>query len=47
MNYLGKVCPICERQFVVLKDVEEKAIFCTLKCLLEYEYQLKGMEILS
>ncbi|WP_164481298.1 hypothetical protein [Methanosarcina mazei] len=33
MGYVRKTCPICGREFIVLKKVEEKAIYCTLKCL--------------
>jgi hypothetical protein len=45
MNYLTKICPICESQFVILKNVEEKAVYCTLKCLSESQSKLKGREI--
>ncbi|MHC1755326.1 MAG: hypothetical protein AB9861_07835 [Methanosarcina sp.] len=33
MEYVKKTCPICGNEFVVLKKVEEKAIYCTLECL--------------
>jgi hypothetical protein len=33
MEYIRKTCPICGNKFVVLKKVEGKAIYCTLKCL--------------
>jgi hypothetical protein len=33
MEYVTKACPICGSEFIVLKKVEEKAIYCTLKCL--------------
>ncbi|WP_229387289.1 hypothetical protein [Methanosarcina sp. DH2] len=33
MKYIKKVCPICNSEFLVLKSVEEKAFYCTLKCL--------------
>jgi hypothetical protein len=33
MEYVTKKCPICGSEFIVLKKVEEKAIYCTLKCL--------------
>jgi hypothetical protein len=45
MNYLTKICPTCESQFVILKEVEEKAVYCTLKCLSESQDELKGREI--
>ncbi|WP_187151781.1 hypothetical protein [Methanosarcina siciliae] len=34
MEYVRKTCPICGREFTVLKIVEEKAIYCKLECLL-------------
>ena len=36
MNYTRKICPTCGSEFFVLKDVEEKAVYCTLKCLFEF-----------
>jgi transcription elongation factor Elf1 len=33
VEYVKKTCPICGNEFVVLKTVEEKAIYCTLECL--------------
>lgn len=35
MDYIKKICPICGNEFVILNTVEEKAIYCTLKCLSE------------
>jgi hypothetical protein len=35
MNYIKKTCPICSEEFFVLQDAEVKAVYCTLKCLLE------------
>jgi len=40
MNYIKKTCPSCECEFVVLKTVEKKAKYCTLKCL--SKAQIKG-----
>jgi transcription elongation factor Elf1 len=34
MEYITKTCPVCGHEFVVLQEVEKKAIYCTLKCLL-------------
>ncbi|HEY3362615.1 MAG TPA: hypothetical protein VGK06_12595 [Methanosarcina sp.] len=39
MNYIRKICPNCGNEFVILESVEEKAIYCTLKCLLEFQYK--------
>ena len=33
MDYVKKICPVCGKEFFVLKDAEEKAIYCTLACL--------------
>jgi hypothetical protein len=37
MNYIRKICPTCGSEFFVLKDVEEKAVYCTLKCFFEFQ----------
>ncbi|MDQ1275131.1 MAG: hypothetical protein QG610_704 [Euryarchaeota archaeon] len=33
MDYVKKICPVCGKEFFVLKDAEQKAIYCTLACL--------------
>jgi len=33
MEHVRKICPICGREFFVLENVEEKAVYCTLECL--------------
>jgi hypothetical protein len=33
MTYVRKICPACGSEFVVLKNMEEKAVYCTLHCL--------------
>ena len=33
MVYVKKICPVCGKEFFVLKSAEEKAIYCTLACL--------------
>ncbi|WP_197076117.1 hypothetical protein [Methanosarcina sp. MTP4] len=33
MDHVKKVCPICGREFFVLENVAEKAVYCTLECL--------------
>ena len=35
MDYIKKICPICGNEFIILNTVEEKAVYCTLKCLSE------------
>jgi transcription elongation factor Elf1 len=47
MNYIRKNCPNCGNEFVVLENVEKKAVYCTLKCLLEFQYKLKENEVPS
>ncbi|MGB9132110.1 MAG: hypothetical protein WCB90_05810 [Methanosarcina sp.] len=47
MSYIKKICPTCGREFVVLKNVEEKAVYCTLKCFSEAQSKLKEYEISS
>jgi hypothetical protein len=42
MNYKRKFCPICRNEFVVLNDVEEKAVYCTLKCLSESQDKMNN-----
>jgi len=46
MEYIRKTCPICGREFTVLKRVEEKAIYCTLECLSAAQGRVKR-EIVS
>jgi hypothetical protein len=41
MNYIKKICPICKNEFLVLTNAEEKAVYCTLKCLSESQGRLK------
>jgi hypothetical protein len=33
MDYVKKICPVCGKEFFVLKNAEEKAVYCTLACL--------------
>jgi hypothetical protein len=33
MSYVKKICPSCGHEFVVLKNAEKKAVYCTLECL--------------
>lgn len=44
MEYIKKTCPICGSEFVVLKEVEEKAVYCTLECLSVSQGRIKGEE---
>jgi hypothetical protein len=41
-----KNCPICRNEFIVLNIVEEKAIYCTLKCLSESQDKMKKIHSL-
>ncbi|WP_200898085.1 hypothetical protein [Methanosarcina sp. 1.H.A.2.2] len=47
MEYVRKICPICGSKFVVLKKVEEKAIYCTLECLSASQGKMKREKISS
>ena len=33
MKYIKKFCPICNTEFFVLRNMEEKAFYCTLECM--------------
>lgn len=35
MEYVTKICPSCGNKFVVSKITEEKAIYCTIECLVK------------
>lgn len=47
MEYVKKTCPVCGTEFVVLKEVEEKAVYCTLECLSVSRERMKGEDISS
>lgn len=47
MEYVKKTCPICGSEFVVLKTVEEKAIYCTLECLSASQGKIKRENVSS
>jgi len=47
MEYVTKKCPICGHEFVVLKKVEEKAIYCTLECLSASQGKVKRGKVSS
>jgi hypothetical protein len=47
MEYVRKTCPICGREFIVLKKVEEKAIYCTLECLSVAQGKVKKENVFS
>jgi hypothetical protein len=38
--YLRKICPICGNEFTILNTAEEKAIYCTIKCLLDSQNKM-------
>ncbi|MFI5384216.1 MAG: hypothetical protein ACHQXK_08295 [Methanosarcina thermophila] len=33
MSYVKKACPVCGKEFFVLRKAEEKATYCTMACL--------------
>lgn len=47
MEYVSKTCPICGSEFIVLKKVEEKAIYCTLECLSAAQERMKREKVSS
>jgi len=47
MEYVKKTCPICGSEFIVLKEAEEKAVYCTLECLSVSRERMKGDDISS
>jgi transcription elongation factor Elf1 len=40
MSYIRKICPTCGSEFVVLENIEKKANYCTLECLLKSQEEL-------
>lgn len=47
LSYIKKICPACGNEFVVLKNAEDKAVYCTLACLLGAQDRVKENEIAS
>jgi len=47
MAYAKKTCPICGKEFLVLKKAEEKAVYCTLACLTEGQAKLESRGMVS
>jgi len=45
MEYVKKICPVCGGEFVVMKEVEEKAVYCTLECLLVSQRRMTSEEV--
>ena len=41
MVYVNKICPVCGSEFFVLKNAEEKAVYCTLACLTKAQENLE------
>jgi hypothetical protein len=42
MTYVKKTCPMCGKKFFVLKNAEEKAVYCTLACLTKAKQNLES-----
>lgn len=42
MYYVRKICPTCNNEFFILNTAEEKAIYCTIKCLLDSHNKMNG-----
>jgi len=45
MNYVKKICPACGHEFIVLKNVEKKAVYCTLECLSKAQNRIERKKI--
>ena len=45
MAYVEKTCPICGKEFLVLKKAEEKSVYCTLACLIADQNKFESREI--
>jgi hypothetical protein len=45
MDYITKICPICRKEFIILNAVEEKAVYCTLKCLSESQDKMNRQAV--
>ncbi|WP_410510263.1 hypothetical protein RSJ42_09135 [Methanosarcina hadiensis] len=44
MRYVRKICPVCGNEFTVLEKMEEKAVYCTLRCFLESQNKMSEDE---
>ncbi|WP_255334625.1 hypothetical protein [Methanosarcina sp. KYL-1] len=42
MVYIRKTCPVCGNEFFVLKNAEEKAVYCTMACLTTAQEKLEA-----
>jgi transcription elongation factor Elf1 len=42
MSYVKKTCPICGKEFFVLKKAEKKATYCTLECLIKAQGKVES-----
>jgi hypothetical protein len=47
MSYIRKTCPVCGKEFTVLEKVEEKAVYCTLACLIKAQNNFESRGIVS
>ncbi|WP_176722094.1 MULTISPECIES: hypothetical protein [Methanosarcina] len=45
MSYVKKTCPVCGKEFFVLKKAEEKATYCTLECLIKAQGKVESRGI--
>ena len=45
MSYVKKTCPVCGKEFFVLRKAEEKATYCTLACLTRAQDKLESIGV--
>lgn len=45
MSYVKKACPVCGKEFFVLRKAEEKAIYCTLACLTKAQDKCESRKV--
>jgi hypothetical protein len=42
MTHVKKKCPFCGKEFFVLENAEDKAVYCTLACLRKAQEKFKS-----
>lgn len=45
MTYVKKICPFCGKEFFVLENAEEKAVYCTLACLTKAQEKFESRDV--
>ena len=42
MTHVKKTCPFCGKEFFVLENAEDKAVYCTLACLIKAQEKFES-----